>query len=161
MSTEIGEYLVGAYLELIEGYEVVSYNQKFPGEGKESQNELDVIGFNFQESKVILCEVATHILGFLYGGRDSIEVMKKKVENQKNYVERHLKNFKNIEFEFWSPRVSKKMIEGLEQIEGLELVINQKYTYRINKLREKAKKITKRIGNPAFRMLQILEHLKK
>jgi len=63
---------------------------------------------------------------------------------------------------FWSPVVPKGYVtKELEKIDGLKLVINKKYTQCIDELRIKAKELTNDVGNPFFRMLQILEHLKK
>jgi hypothetical protein len=63
---------------------------------------------------------------------------------------------------FWSPVVPKGYITSeLEKIDRLELVINNKYAQYIDALRKKAKELTNDVGNPFFRMLQILEHLKR
>jgi hypothetical protein len=47
MATEMGEYLVGAYLKLVLGCGVVDYNARPPGGGLQGLGELDVIGFDF------------------------------------------------------------------------------------------------------------------
>jgi hypothetical protein len=61
----------------------------------------------------------------------------------------------------WSPIVHEGYVtEKLQQIEGLELIINKEYTSRIQKLREQAKITSHDVGNPAFRLLQVLEHMK-
>jgi hypothetical protein len=62
----MGEYLVGAYLKMIEGCEYVDYNVHPPGGGLKGLGELDVIGFKFNSSVAYICEVVTHILGLLY-----------------------------------------------------------------------------------------------
>jgi len=62
---------------------------------------------------------------------------------------------------YWSPHVPVGYItERLEQINSLELIINDKYTERIERLRKVAKAQMRNTGNAAFRMLQILEHLR-
>jgi len=162
MNTEMGEYLVGSWFEFIKDCDIVSYNVRFPGEGMEALNEFDVIGLNFKTSTAYLCEVATHILGFVYGSRseDSVSKIKRKFENQKNYASIYLESFKHIHFQFWSPRVAKKSTVLLKEIEGLELVINEEYTVKVEQLKAEAKLITKMVNNPAFRLFQILEHLK-
>ena len=58
MSAEMGEYLVGAYLQLEEQCDVVSFNVRPPGGGLKGLEELDVIGLNFKTSTAYLCEVA-------------------------------------------------------------------------------------------------------
>ena len=163
MGTEMGEYLVGAYLEIIKKCDVVSYNVRFPGEGIKAMRELDVMGLNFKTNTAFLCEVATHILGMLYSGKtgDSIAKVRKKFKNQKKFAKKQLGNFKNIHFQFWAPKVITSRAKELYKIRGLESVINQDYTTKVNQLRAEAKQITKVVNNPAFRMLQILEHMRK
>lgn len=65
---------------------------------------------------------------------------------------------------FWSPVVPKgRMTEEFEVLrnEGLEPIINVEYTKCIDELRKIAKAEKKDFGNPFFRTLQILEHLKR
>jgi len=68
------------------------------------------------------------------------------------------------EYMFWSPVVLKgKLTEAFnknEEFNELKFVINEKYTECINELREKAKELSNDTGNTAFRLLQIIEHLK-
>ena len=61
---------------------------------------------------------------------------------------------------FWSPVVRPGVRQELEKIKGLELVINKDYTDYIEALKELAKKGTHDTGNPAFRVFQILGHLR-
>lgn len=163
MSARMGEYLVGAYLEMIQECDFVSYNVRFPEEGLKGLSELDVIGFDFKNSVTYLCEVSTHILGFVYGlkAEDSVKKVLKKFDTQKEFAGKKLKDFKTIKYQFWSPRVGKTDVEKLNSIVGLESIINETYTNKINELRLLAKKITRQVNNPAFRVLQILEHMKK
>ena len=67
MPTEIGEYLVGAYLKLVLECSVVDYNARPAGGGIQGLGELDVIGFDFVKRKVYLCEVTTHLDGLHIG----------------------------------------------------------------------------------------------
>ena len=163
MSARMGEYLVGAYLEMIQECDFVSYNVRFPEEGLRGLSELDVVGFDFKNSLAYLCEVSTHILGFLYGlkAEDSVKKVLKKFDTQKEFAGKKLNDFKTIKYQFWSPRVGKTDVEKLNGIVGLESIVNETYTNKINELRLLAKKITRQINNPAFRVLQILEHMKK
>jgi hypothetical protein len=160
---EMGEYLIGAYLKVIEGCEFVDYNVHFPGGGSEGLKELDVIGFNFSNRAVFLCEATTHIEGLLY--RSSYEYTIKhiieKYERQKQYAETWLKDFPGRKYMLWSPVVSRGFLtENLARIDGLEVIINEEYARRINKLREYARKASHNVENPAFRLLQILEHMR-
>ena len=62
---------------------------------------------------------------------------------------------------FWSPVVPNGYLTNeLSKIETLELVLNKDYTSKIATLRQEAKEATNDVGNPFFRILQILEHLK-
>lgn len=163
MKTEVGEYIVGAYLKIIKECDFVDYNVRPPGGGLEGLNELDVVGLDFKNKIAYLCEVTTHIIGLLYkDNRTTVERIKTKYERQKEYANKQLLDFPNRYFMFWSPVVPKGYITSeLEKIDGLELVINRKYTQCIDELKEKAKKKTNDEGNPFFRMLQILEHLRR
>ena len=163
IKTDIGEYIVGAYLKIIKECDFVDYNVKPPGGGLEGLNELDVLGLDFKNKTDYLCEVTTHIRGVLY--KDNINTVKKiniKYDRQKEYANKYLLGFPKRYFMFWSPVVPKGYItEELEKIDGLELVINKKYAQCIDELRLKAKELTNDLGNPFFRMLQILEHLRR
>jgi len=162
MKTDIGEYIVGAYLKIIKDCDFVIYNVRPPGGGLQGLNELDVVGLDFKNKIAYLCEVTTHIKGLLYtDNKTTVKKIKTKYEVQKEYAKKQLPDFSNPYFMFWSPVVPKGYITSeLEKIDGLELVINEKYTQYIDELREKAKELTNDVGNPFFRMLQILEHLK-
>jgi hypothetical protein len=163
IKTDIGEYIVSAYLKVIKKCDFIDYNARPPVGGLEGLNELDVVGLDFKNKSVYLCKVTTHITGLLYkDNKTTIERIKKKYQRQVEYANKYLLNFPKRYFMFWSPVVPKGYVtEELEKIDGLEIVINEKYTQCIDELREKAKELTNDIGNPFFRMLQILEHLRK
>lgn len=63
---------------------------------------------------------------------------------------------------FWSPIVPSGLVEKLNDVElsDLEIIVNKKYTDRVDALRVIAKKELKDFGNPFFRALQILEALR-
>jgi hypothetical protein len=61
MLTDIGEYIVGAYLQLKLDCDVVDYNVRPPSGGLQGLEELDVIGLNLKTRTAYLCEVTTHI----------------------------------------------------------------------------------------------------
>src|SRR3954468_19997332 len=106
MATEMGEYIVGAYLKLVLECDVVDYNARPPGGGLQGLGELDVIGFSFGKRIVYLCEVTTHLDGLQIGtdGAATIQKLTAKHERQRAYAERYLAEFKH-HFMFWSPRV--------------------------------------------------------
>lgn len=161
MATEMGEYIVGAYLKLVLECDVVDYNARPPGGGLHGLGELDVIGFSFGKRATFLCEVTTHLDGLLIGGNGAttIQKIKDKHERQRAYAERYLKDFAP-RFMFWSPRVRSGLVTELDKIEGLELFVNGQYKNAVDELRKKAKLTTGDANNPAFRVLQILEHLR-
>lgn len=162
MTAEMGEYVVGAYLKLEEGCDFVDYNVRPPGGGLKGLEELDVVGLNFKSETAYLCEVTTHIKGLLYvDNRTTVERVKNKYRRQCQYAERYLGNFPTHRFMFWSPVVPRGYLtENLDRIEGLDLVLNGRYRECIDRLRERARVEAQDTGNPFFRALQILEHLR-
>jgi hypothetical protein len=162
MLTEIGEFIVGAHLQLIEECDFIDYNVRPPGGGLKGLGELDVIALNFDSNTAYLCEVTTHIRGLLYkNNQETVARIRRKHERQKEYADNHLSNFNNHRFMFWSPVVPVGYLtENLSDIDGLELIINGEYKRRIEQLRVLAKQTTHDAKNPFFRMLQIIEHMR-
>jgi Holliday junction resolvase-like predicted endonuclease len=152
---EMGELLVGAYLKLRRGCNFVLYNQRPEGGGMEGLGELDVVGIS--EKTVYLCEVTTHTIGM-----DTISANRiaAKYARQKAFAERHFKGQKTV-FEVWSPVVPSGIVTQLAQLEGLSLVANAEYSKRVWELAELARTYTATTGNDAFRLLQILTHLRE
>lgn len=164
MKTDVGEYIVGAYLKLIRGCDFVDYNVRPPGGGMKGLGELDVVGLDLRNSIAYLCEVTTHIWGLRYGSSNetTVQRVREKHARQREYAAEHLREFNTLHFMFWSPVVPVGPItRGLETIDTLGSVINERYARRVDDLRELARKTTHDTGNPFFRMLQILEHLRE
>lgn len=163
MKTDVGEYIVGAYLKVVLGCDFIDYNVRPPGGGLEGLNELDVVGLDFNNQTAYLCEVTTHIRGTLYGSNtETIAKIIKKHERQKAYAEKFLSNFPNRRYMLWAPVVPVGYITSeLAKVKSLELFINQTYTACIDELRVLAKRHTNDMRNPFFRTLQILEALKR
>ena len=163
MLTDIGEYIVGAYLQLILECDVIDYNVRPPGGGVHGLAEFDVIGFDFKNNTAYLCEVTTHIRGLSYiNNKATVERITEKHNKQKWYADNYLsKNFQSRRFMFWSPVVPRGYItQELAKIPDLELVINGEYKKKIAELRMLASQTTHDARNPFFRMLQFLEHLR-
>lgn len=163
MAADLGEELVGAYLTEVAHCDFVAYNVRPPGGGIKGLDELDVIGLDHKRKVAYLCEVVTHLRGYRFGGSISaaVERVRRKHKLQKFYAPHNLREFRP-RYMFWSPRVAiGPLSEKLGRIEGLELVINEGYTERIAELRREAKKSPRPTNNSAFRLLQILEHLRK
>jgi len=161
MNTEMGEYIVGACLKLLKECDFVDYNVRRPGGGLAGLNEIDAVGLDFKTKTAYLCEVTTHLDGLLYvNANTTIERINKKYQKLKEYAKDFLSDFPNRHFMFWSPVVRESIAIELKKINGLELVINKNYTAHVKRLQELAKKGTHDTGNPTFRVLQILEHLR-
>lgn len=161
MLTDIGEYIVGAYLQLKLDCDVVDYNVRPPGGGLQGLEELDVIGLNLKTRTAYLCEVTTHIRGLQYGDhRTTIARIKKKYKRQQQYGAKYLNDF-SCQHMLWSPVVPKGFLTGaLSEIDGLQCVINGEYKRRIGELHALAAETTHDARNPVFRLLQILAHLR-
>ena len=152
MTTEMGEFVVGAYLNLEEGCDFVDYNVRPRGGGLRGLEELDVVGLNFRSETAYLCEVTTHIKGLLYvDNKTTLDRVTKKFRRQQLYAKQYLGNFKKPRFMFWSPVVPKGFLtENLARIEGLELILNQNYRECVDRLRTRARSETHPTGNPFF-----------
>ena len=163
MKTQMGEYIVGAYLKSCLGCDFVDYNVRPPAGGLAGLGELDVVGLSFSQRTAYLCEVSTHLGGLEYGKgyKDSVDRIRKKHRRQRAYAVRYLKNFKNHRFMLWSPVVPRGLVKPLGSIAGLEVVINAGYTERVRELEAAARETKRDTGNPFFRALQILAHLRE
>ena len=88
MKTQMGEYVVGAYLKLVLGFDVVDYNVRPPGGGLQGLAEFDVVGLKFGERVAFVCEVTTHLDGINYGNNQkTVERIRRKFERQQLYAE--------------------------------------------------------------------------
>lgn len=187
---ESGELLVGAYLRLIEKCELVMYNQRPQKEGDQSEIDvIGVDNTEDGEQVIYTCEVVTHLNGLHYvgtpdtnrwaeyGAKDyqhSLERLWRKFNSDRNYVTELFDSADSYVFQLWSPVVpgnsdEEYLLGGLNALEAdfeeetgmeLELVINERYTEKIEKLRERASETEKDYGELGFRILQILEHLR-
>lgn len=164
MPTEIGEYVVGAYLKEVAGCDFVDYNVRPPGGGLRGLGELDVLGLRFQDGTAFLCEVATHLGGLGYGGgyESSAKKVEEKMVRARTYASDQLSRFPIRRFQFWAPRVpTGRLLEMLEAIPETEIIANELYTARVRELEKIAASTTRDTGNPFFRSLQVLHHLRR
>src|SRR5271170_5912285 len=117
MATEMGEYLVGAYLKFELGCNVVDYNARPPGGELQGLAELDAVGLDFDNRRAYLCEVTTHLDGLHIGesAAATIATITNKHKRQRDYAEQHLKDF-CPRFMFWSPVVRTGIVEQLKKI---------------------------------------------
>lgn len=164
-TTDLGESLVGAYLHHVDGCPIVLYNSFFA----DQQGEIDVIAVKpqgFGERRVVyLCEVTTHIGAM---ATRTVQKVPPKLDRLQQFAELTFPD-DDHRFQWWSPYVNEGAItrrfqvlcrEWKEKGRSLEFVVNEDYTRRIGKLVEHARNHTAATSEPAYRMLQILTHLR-
>jgi hypothetical protein len=164
--TDVGESLVGSYLRQVRTCDLVLYNE-FTGD----QGEIDVVGIKFgSRATVWLCEVATHLDGLNYGGGFAAD--KRKIEDK---VRRALSFGARVfpdhmlKVEIWAPRVavgqmtswmSDFALQQSEQGRDVTFVVNGDYAAAVQELLDVARRSTSTTSEPAFRLLQILTHVR-
>lgn len=163
---EMGESLVSAYFKYVEGIRMVVHNAPFD----QGQGEMDLIAIDPIARRVILCEVTTHIDGMLYGGGydDTRDKVRDKLERAKRYATTHFPDWKH-EFQQWAPVVRPTMAAKLTELEeelrkkgmDVSMVMNGRYAERVSELQDLAAKTVSATDEPAFRLLQILQHLRR
>jgi hypothetical protein len=111
-----------------------------------------------------LCEVTTHLRGVLYGTyQKTLEKIQAKFERDKEFAAKGARGLPHRRYMLWSPVVPKgRLTLQLTELErkGVELVVNKNYAERMKELTKVAREKANDTGNPAFRLLQILEHLR-
>ena len=157
----MGEYLVGAYLKMVVGCDVVDYGVRLPGGKLRGLHEIDVIGFKFSDRSVWMCEAVTHLTGALYGDYDrTVKKLGEKIKFHHDYADGRLQHFPARSSMLWAPWVSSGLRTRLDlELPEVELVVNQEYAKRIDVLLDLAREGAHDTGNPAFRVLQILGHI--
>lgn len=157
---DMGESLVGSYLRYNGKCDFVVYRTQ-----TEKQGEIDVIGFQVEQRRVWMCEVATHLDGLQYRG-DTLAKVRQKVERAAAFGDRMFPG-QSRRFEWWSPKANPSLLGGLEDLAVelstedtvVEFVVNHLYARRVCALLGEAQKGTKATPEPFFRSLQILTHL--
>ena len=166
---DIGESIVGAYMRYIRECEVVVYNTFL----RTQQGEIDVVALKTGEPrKVWLCEVTTHIGGMLYpatGGTDgTVSKLRDKLTRAHDFATVTFPK-DSLHFEIWSPRVARgKLTTAFDLLEkeaagldmDLKFVINDDYTAKMRELLAHSKQNSSATSEPAYRMLQVLTHLR-
>ncbi|NLW06615.1 MAG: NERD domain-containing protein [Clostridia bacterium] len=161
---DIGESLVGSYFKYVLGCKIVVYNCHIDKEG-----EIDVIALSPDGRTVYLCEVATHLRGLLYGNNNAATLARvtQKIKRAAAFAAAQFPDRKAV-FMLWAPCVSRYLSRSLAEIQqnmnsstiSVQLVLNRDYTARISSLRDVARENIKTTDEPAFRLLQVLEHLR-
>jgi Holliday junction resolvase-like predicted endonuclease len=169
-NVNVGEELVGDYLQYVEGCEFVQKNLYM----EDVQGEIDVIGIDLKNKKVYLCEVAIHLsTGLQYGNGTKPNNVKKLYDKFSKDIEYARKYFPKQDdyshcFMLWSPIVKAKVknnqLNDVNEVkqeikkkydEEIELVINESFLRKLNQLKEYAAKETKDIKSAAVRLYQI------
>jgi hypothetical protein len=154
---DIGESLVGAYMRHKRNCHTIAFNQFTPGK----QGEIDVIGIsgNVSDQKVWIAEVAIHLDGLNYGTyAETVNKIGAKISTAIEYSREIYRNDQPV-VEFWAPTVARGLVERLA-IPGVEFVVNDAFTERVNELAAIAATSTKQYGDASFRFLQLLTHLR-
>jgi len=187
---ESGELLVGSYLRLIEGCELVTYNQRSHAEGDQLEIGVIVVKNTDDGQQVVYtCEVVTHIGGLCYSGtpetdrraeygnedyQHTLERSWRKFTADRRCVTTLFDSADSYVFRSWSPVVRGNrdeqyllggvygLAEEFEEATGAALkpVLNEEYTARIEALQERASETEKDFGELGFRILQIPGHLR-
>lgn len=165
----MGESIVGAYLRHVYGCQTVAYNTYLPW----GQGELDVIGVSVGPPvRVWLVEAAIHLNGLDYGGRDgypsTVAKVRQKVAAARRYAAEVYPDAE-VTVEFWAPNVASGLLSQLrialaDPVDGrllADLVVNSAFSARLDELQAAAARTTKTTSEPAFRLLQILTHLRR
>ncbi len=114
---------------------------------------------------VYLCEVPTHIQGM---ATTTVSKIPAKLERLHEFAELPFPDEQHW-FQWWSPYVPKGATtalfatleaEWLGKNRSLEFVINQEYSARIRRLVESARANPSATNEPAYRLLQVLTHLR-
>lgn len=163
---EMGESLVASYFKYVEGIRMVVHNAPFD----QGQGELDLIVIDPQGLRVFICEVVTHIEGMLYGNgsQDTITKVRDKLNRARQFAASQFNGWQ-CELMVWSPVVPKGLASKLLDLEAelvgqqtpVTMVINGRFTERIERLRLVARNNSSATDEPAFRMMQILERLRR
>jgi len=170
----IGEAIVGAYLQHIRNCEFVQYNLHPP----DVQGEIDVIGINTRERIIYVCEAAVHLItGLQYVKErrpDNIARFLKKFEKDIEYARKYFGDYRQV-FMLWSPIVKNQrdgakynQVRDVEEIQRrlgevhgvqLELVINERFAQCLADLRAFARNQSQELMSPVMRLMRIEEKL--
>ncbi|MDN5326390.1 MAG: hypothetical protein PWP41_1086 [Moorella sp. (in: firmicutes)] len=161
---DIGESLVGSYFKYVLGCKIVVYNCHLDGGG-----EIDVVALGPGDNKIYLCEVATHLRGLLYGDSNAatVERVSHKIKRAAAFAAANFPEREPV-FMLWAPAVSRGLARDLNRLLAdpfareiaIKFIFNHDYTACIRRLRDIARQNIKTTDEPAFRLLQILEHLR-
>lgn len=166
----IGEELVGSYLQVIKGCDFVHYNYYTP----DVQGEIDVIGLDMRRKIIYVCEVAIHLItGLQYvkaAQPDNVNRLISKFQKDIDFAFKYFADYTKV-FMLWSPIVKlartgskhcqhrdvQTIKETLKQSRDidLQLIVNEKFKECLDELKIYAAMETKELKSPVLRLLQI------
>ncbi len=173
----IGEHLVGQYLQEVKECDFVQYNLQT----KFVQGEIDVVAINSNTKEIFVCEVATHLetgLQYTKNGRpDNVNRFKEKFKKNIQYVTKNFNGY-TAHYMLWTPIIkipkkeNAKNNQEMDLLEvqaylkekfnvNLELIYNDKFLLCIDQLREVALNTTSAMTSSIMRFLQIDEKLRR
>ena len=162
----IGEELVGDYLQFIKGCEFVQKNLYT----KDEQGEIDVVGIELKTKKVYLCEVAIHLitgLQYVYNSKpNNVNKLCEKFSKDIEYARKYFpeKDGYQHHFMLWSPVVKNNQLQDISEIQqkmkhkynvSVEAVINEDFLDRLEQLKKYAEIETKEAKSAVVRLYQI------
>jgi hypothetical protein len=166
----IGEEIVGAYLQVIKSCSFVQYNVPTGG----AQGEIDVLGIDIHKRTVYVCEVAIHLITGLQYTRqnqpDNVQRLVNKFRKDMDYVSQAFQGYDHV-FMLWSPIVKNQRAgtkhnqlrdvaeikQKLLELKGIDLqvIINEAFHRCLSELRAYAADQTVELRSPVLRFLQI------
>ena len=172
----IGEELVGDYLQFIKGCEFVQKNLYT----ESVQGEIDVVGINLKDKIVYLCEVAIHLvtgLQYTLNNRpNNVDKLVTKFSKDIEYARTYFDGYRH-QFMFWSPIVKDKsekakynQLDDVREVQQqikekynveIEVVVNEDFLCKLGELKKYANEETKDIKSAVVRLYQIEERTKK
>lgn len=174
-SQNVGEEITGLYLQTYCSCDFVQYNLYTP----HVQGEIDVVAVSFAEQTAYICEVAVHLVtGLQYVKErrpDTTARLIKKFTKDIVYAKSAFPDYRHV-FMLWSPIVKSSSNPTYDQMKHvndvresilrdqgveIELIINDRYQERLQKLRDYASTRTEELKSPVLRLLQIEQLLSR
>ena len=165
-SQNVGEELVGAYLQAIKDCEFVAYNVHT----RTTQGEIDVVAINMKTKTAYFCEVAIPLeTGLKYGSGGNVRRLVGKFKKDIAYAKKYFRGYKRV-FMLWSPIVRDTrpgakynqlhdVMEIHRQLRreriDLQVVVNEEFQTAVSQLKAVALKETKELKSPVMRLFQI------
>jgi len=176
MTINIGEDIVGAYLQYIKGCEFIQQNLYTP----DVQGEIDVVGIDLESKSIYVCEVAIHLVTGLQYVKDNhpnnVNKLTDKFSKDIEYTKKFFPDYTQ-HFMLWSPivkvsgeKAKHSQLADIEKIKAniqakfgikLECIFNKGFAACLAELRDYARSETKELKSPVLRFMQVEEYTNK